>query len=127
MDAHNSATAVTSTSGPDSPPSSSSHIMHHPHHAGSGHPILIPCTTAAPTTAGSNFTDAGLVVPRKLLNPCLESRERIDLHRELRFNVKALVFIPPYSCCCCCCCCCDRLTVTAADGVDRISHLTAEC
>lgn len=104
MDANNSATAVTSTSGPDSPPSSSScHIMHHhPHAFASGHPLIPSTTTAAAalaaatassssSTTGSNFTDDGLVVPRKLVNPCLESRERIDLHRELRFNVKALV------------------------------------
>lgn len=31
----------------------------------------------------------GLVVPRKLHNPCLESRECQDLNREIRWNAKA--------------------------------------
>lgn len=30
----------------------------------------------------------GLVVPRKPANPCAESMERRDLHRELMFNQK---------------------------------------
>ncbi len=30
----------------------------------------------------------GLVVPRKPANPCVESMERRDLHRELMFNQK---------------------------------------
>ena len=31
----------------------------------------------------------GLVVPRKPANPCIESHERRDLHRELMFHQKA--------------------------------------
>jgi hypothetical protein len=31
----------------------------------------------------------GLVVPRKLSNPCKESRELKSLHREIRWNAKA--------------------------------------
>ncbi|XP_028898116.1 protein FAM107B isoform X1 [Zeugodacus cucurbitae] len=30
----------------------------------------------------------GLILPRKLINPCLESNERQQLHRELKFNNK---------------------------------------
>ncbi|XP_014095134.3 uncharacterized protein [Bactrocera oleae] len=30
----------------------------------------------------------GLILPRKLINPCLESNERQQLHRELKFNTK---------------------------------------
>ena len=33
----------------------------------------------------------GLIQPKKLRNPCLESEEKIQLHRELRFNQKMLV------------------------------------
>ena len=52
------------------------------------HPHLLPTlmTPAAPTV---NVTEDGLILPRRLVNPCLESRERLDLHRELRFNAKA--------------------------------------
>ncbi|XP_043240342.1 actin-associated protein FAM107A-like isoform X2 [Amphibalanus amphitrite] len=37
----------------------------------------LPCTTPE-----------GLIVPRKLANPCLESADRRQLHRELKFNAK---------------------------------------
>lgn len=30
----------------------------------------------------------GLIVPKKLANPCLESSDRKNLHRELMFNQK---------------------------------------
>ncbi|CRL01683.1 CLUMA_CG014902, isoform A [Clunio marinus] len=32
--------------------------------------------------------EEGLIVPRKLINPCLESSDRQNLHRELLFNQK---------------------------------------
>lgn len=35
-----------------------------------------------------NREDGGLILPKKLLNPCLESKERKNLHRELLFNQK---------------------------------------
>lgn len=38
--------------------------------------------------------DAGsdrLIAPRRLPNPCLESPQRMDLHRELLFNQRMLV------------------------------------
>ena len=31
----------------------------------------------------------GLVVPKKLYNPCLESRDVQDLNREIKWNAKA--------------------------------------
>lgn len=37
---------------------------------------------------GVQFTEDGLVVPKKPTNPCLESSERQNLHRELLFNQK---------------------------------------
>lgn len=37
----------------------------------------------------SGSTDSqGLIVPKKLINPCLESNDRQNLHRELMFNQK---------------------------------------
>lgn len=32
--------------------------------------------------------EEGLILPKKLINPCLESRDRQNLHRELLFNNK---------------------------------------
>ncbi|KAL3194281.1 hypothetical protein MRX96_016410 [Rhipicephalus microplus] len=36
----------------------------------------------------AHVNDEGLIVPRKLPNPCAESAERKSLHRELLFNQK---------------------------------------
>ena len=33
--------------------------------------------------------DNGLVMPKKLFNPCVESRDCQNLHREIRWNAKA--------------------------------------
>ena len=41
-----------------------------------------------PTSPGVLFSEEGLILPKKLVNPCLESKERQDLHRELLFNQK---------------------------------------
>ena len=38
---------------------------------------------------GVQFDEDGLVVPKKLFNPCKESRECQNLHREIRWNAKA--------------------------------------
>jgi hypothetical protein len=35
-----------------------------------------------------NRNEEGLIVPKKLINPCMESKDRQDLHRELLFNQK---------------------------------------
>lgn len=32
--------------------------------------------------------EEGLILPKKLINPCLESSDRQNLHRELLFNQK---------------------------------------
>lgn len=44
----------------------------------------------ATTQQGShNMTDSqGLIVPKKLINPCVDSMDRQNLHRELMFNQK---------------------------------------
>lgn len=34
---------------------------------------------------------SGLIAPRRLMNPCLDSPQRMDLHRELLFNQKMYV------------------------------------
>lgn len=39
--------------------------------------------------SGAHMDQNGLVVPKKLHNPCLESRECQDLNREIRWNAKA--------------------------------------
>uniref|UniRef100_A0A0K8TNX6 Protein FAM107B n=1 Tax=Tabanus bromius TaxID=304241 RepID=A0A0K8TNX6_TABBR len=41
-----------------------------------------------PSTAGVVTDSKGLIVPKKILNPCLESSDRQNLHRELMFNQK---------------------------------------
>ncbi len=39
--------------------------------------------------AQKRMVDAhGLILPKKLANPCLESREAMDLHREIKWNAK---------------------------------------
>lgn len=43
---------------------------------------------SSPQTGGINTDSDGLILPKKLINPCLESTDRRDLHRELRFNQK---------------------------------------
>ena len=35
------------------------------------------------------MNEDGLIVPKKLYNPCLESREVKDLNKEIRWNAKA--------------------------------------
>lgn len=40
------------------------------------------------STNGMRFSEDGLVIPKKPQNPCLESSERQNLHRELLFNQK---------------------------------------
>ncbi len=47
--------------------------------------------SASQIRGGQNiqFNDEGLVVPKKLYNPCKESKECQSLHREIRWNAKA--------------------------------------
>ena len=49
-----------------------------------------------PNSAGINMSKNGVqldmngfVVPKKLHNPCMESRECQDLHREIKWNARA--------------------------------------
>lgn len=45
-----------------------------------------------PLQSPTGSTDnQGLIVPKKLINPCLESMDRQNLHRELMFNNKTWV------------------------------------
>lgn len=44
------------------------------------------------TAAGGAGDGSGLIAPKRLINPCLESTPRQDLHRELMFNQKMLVY-----------------------------------
>jgi len=52
-------------------------------------PIILPRTLAMPSSPTPQLNDEGLVVPRKLINPNMDSKEKQDLHRELMFNQKA--------------------------------------
>lgn len=40
------------------------------------------------TTGNGRLDEKGLIVPKKLVNPCLESSDKKNLHRELMFNQK---------------------------------------
>jgi len=38
---------------------------------------------------GRRRTDeSGLILPRKLVNPCLESKQAVEVHREMKWNAK---------------------------------------
>ncbi|RVE54367.1 hypothetical protein evm_000852 [Chilo suppressalis] len=70
--------------------------------------VVLPANTLSGTSAGlvplipeaalgavdmvqegeGGATGDGLIAPRRLLNPCLENPQRLDLHRELLFNQK---------------------------------------
>lgn len=50
---------------------------------------MMPPLQSSPSSGNNVNTDSqGLIVPRKLINPCLESTDRQSLHRELMFNQK---------------------------------------
>ena len=44
---------------------------------------------AAVTSRGVLKDENGLILPRKLQNPCLESKPVKELHKQLRWNKKA--------------------------------------
>ncbi|XP_076333995.1 protein FAM107B-like isoform X2 [Tachypleus tridentatus] len=46
------------------------------------------CQPLSRSTSNIQYSKDGLILPRKLCNPCLESSERKMLHRELLFNQK---------------------------------------
>ena len=41
------------------------------------------------SSSGINVDEEGLIVPKKLHNPCLDSRNTRELHHEIRWNAKA--------------------------------------
>lgn len=51
--------------------------------ASSGH--RVPSSTSAP---GVRLDPEGLIIPKKIPNPCVESREAMDLNREIKWNAK---------------------------------------
>lgn len=55
----------------------------------SGHAIpIIPKLTPKCNSPTPQFTEDGLILPRKLMNPFSDSKEKKDLQRELLFNQK---------------------------------------
>lgn len=54
--------------------------------------IIKPAFVKAPVVSnGPEFSVEGLVVPKKPANPCVNSPERMNLHKELLFNQKMYV------------------------------------
>ncbi|KAM7352332.1 protein FAM107B isoform 2-T2 [Cochliomyia hominivorax] len=52
-------------------------------------PTTMMMPTPPPPPPSGVQTDAnGLILPKKLINPCLQSSDRKQLHRELKFNTK---------------------------------------
>ncbi|KAH8271680.1 hypothetical protein KR044_000931, partial [Drosophila immigrans] len=41
-----------------------------------------------PTPTGVQTDSDGLILPKKLINPCMENTDRKELHRELKFNAR---------------------------------------
>lgn len=42
----------------------------------------------SPKMISDRINEDGLILPKKLVNPCLDSSDRQNLHRELLFNQK---------------------------------------
>ncbi|TDG44846.1 hypothetical protein AWZ03_008743 [Drosophila navojoa] len=50
---------------------------------------MMSMSTSPPATPTGVQTDAeGLILPKKLINPCMENTDRKELHRELKFNAR---------------------------------------
>lgn len=49
--------------------------------------MMMP-TPPPPPPPGVQTDANGLILPKKLINPCLTSTDRKQLHRELKFNTK---------------------------------------
>lgn len=54
--------------------------------------MMMPMSSPPPSS-GIETDAQGLILPKKLLNPCLESTDRQNLHRELLFNQKMYVLM----------------------------------
>merc|ERR1719215_2228830 len=57
--------------------------------SGSGSAGINPGSYGVIPKGGIQLDVNGLVVPKKIANPCMESRECQDLQREIRWNAKA--------------------------------------
>ncbi|XP_062121197.1 protein FAM107B isoform X1 [Drosophila sulfurigaster albostrigata] len=50
---------------------------------------MMSMSSSPPATPTGVQTDSdGLILPKKLINPCMESTDRKELHRELKFNAR---------------------------------------
>ncbi|XP_034475090.1 protein FAM107B isoform X1 [Drosophila innubila] len=50
---------------------------------------MMSMSSSPPATPTGVQTDAeGLILPKKLINPCMENIDRKELHRELKFNAR---------------------------------------
>ncbi|XP_016945470.2 protein FAM107B isoform X1 [Drosophila suzukii] len=50
---------------------------------------MMSMTSSPPATPTGVQTDSdGLILPKKLINPCMENIDRKELHRELKFNAR---------------------------------------
>lgn len=50
---------------------------------------MMSMSSSPPPTPTGVQTDAeGLILPKKLINPCIENTDRKELHRELKFNAR---------------------------------------
>ncbi|XP_064539003.1 protein FAM107B isoform X1 [Drosophila montana] len=50
---------------------------------------MMSMSSSPPATPTGVQTDAeGLILPKKLINPCIENTDRKELHRELKFNAR---------------------------------------
>ncbi|XP_020812328.1 protein FAM107B isoform X1 [Drosophila serrata] len=50
---------------------------------------MMSMTSSPPATPTGVQTDQdGLILPKKLINPCMENTDRKELHRELKFNAR---------------------------------------
>jgi hypothetical protein len=55
-----------------------------------GGPVSVARTSSSSSSssAASRVDSEGLILPKKVPNPCIESREAMDLNREIRWNAK---------------------------------------
>ncbi|KAH8413189.1 hypothetical protein KR009_008685, partial [Drosophila setifemur] len=49
---------------------------------------MMSMTSSPPATPGVQTDSDGLILPKKLINPCIENTDRKELHRELKFNAR---------------------------------------
>ncbi|SPP79605.1 protein FAM107B isoform X1 [Drosophila guanche] len=54
-----------------------------------GAATMMSMSSSPPATPTGVQTDSeGLILPKKLINPCMENTDRKELHRELKFNAR---------------------------------------